>query len=65
MLQRLTRTDLQQPIGAAGVRQDERVCIAALLAKESPKTATTTTIVVVVVALALVGLFIYATRRFR
>jgi hypothetical protein len=39
--------------------------IAELIAKDSPKTATTTTIVAVVVAAAVIGLFIYATRRFR
>jgi hypothetical protein len=47
------------------VRQDEDVSIADLLAKESPKTATATTIVAVVVAMAVLGLFVFATRRFR
>jgi LPXTG-motif cell wall-anchored protein len=41
------------------------VSLTTLVAKESPKTATSTTIVVVIVAIALVGLFIYATRKLR
>jgi hypothetical protein len=47
------------------VRQDDDVSIAAVLAKESPKIAATTTIVVLVAAVAVVGLFVFATRRFR
>jgi len=39
--------------------------IAALVAKESPKTPTATATVVVVMAIAVISLFIYATRRFR
>jgi hypothetical protein len=47
------------------MRQDEDVPIAALLAKESRNVAASTTIIVVVVAVALLGVFIFATRRFR
>jgi hypothetical protein len=47
------------------VRHDEHLSITALLGKESPKIATATTVVAVIVVTAVVGLFIFATRRFR